>query len=205
MTTRALVEAEAASYLHRTDMAAVITTFMDRANTRICQDFRTTANTIINGVLTSGSGYLLPTNFKEAISVTAAGSGGNYALVPISATQAANYSSAGGGFPYGYYISGGYLFPVPTTTINVSLTCYVEVSISPAGPTGTSLMLDTYTQAYLWYILMQCYLYIGASEESIGYLNLYLDEKDRANAVNRQKTQPNSSVVGTTGVVVTAT
>ena len=67
------------------------------------------------------------------------------------------------------------------------------------------MLLQAYYSAYLWYVLMQAHLYIGASEESVNYLNLYLDEKDRANAVNRQKQQPNSSVVGTTGIVVTAT
>jgi len=202
MTTRALVEAEAASYLHRNDLTAQIVTFMDRANQRVGQDFRTTANTVLGATLTSGSGYLLPSDFKEAIAVTVVGPGGRYALLPISADQAANYNSAGGGWPYGYYVTGGYLVPTPVTTVNIAINYYAALAL----PTpGTNLLLDTYTNAYLWYILMQCYLYIGAGEESVNYLNLYLDEKDRANAVNRQKMQPVSSVPGTTGIVVTAT
>ena len=202
MTTRALVEAEAASYLHRTDMTAVITTFMDRANTRVGQDFRTTSNTQ-SATLTSGSGYLLPADFKEMISVSTSGSGGLYALQPVSLTQNIDYGTPGGN-AWGYAIAGGYLQPTPGITGNINISYYAALVLA-AGPTSTNLLLDTYTQAYLWYILMQCYLYIGASEESVNYLNLYLDEKDRANAVNRQKIQPNSSVVGTTGIVVTAT
>ena len=201
MTTRALVEAEAASYLHRTDMTAQIITFMDRANTRVGQDFRTTANSQ-SATLTSAASYLLPTDFKEMIAVKGVNGGLIYALQPISQTQTLNYQDAGSGIPYGYDVTGGYLRPTPRTTIDLTIVYYAALAL----PTpGTNLLLDTYTQAYLWYILMQCYLYIGASEESVNYLNLYLDEKDRANAVNRQKIQPNSSVVGTTGIVVTAT
>ena len=198
---RAQLITDATGYMHRSDLP--YDTFIDRANNRVGQDFRTTANRQ-TATLTSGAQYLLPSDFKEMSRVTAQGPGGTYALQAIGGSQAADYNSAGGGYPYGYYLIGGYLVPTPATTLNIDIGYYTALVLA-TGATSTNLLLQTYYSAYLWYILMQCHLYIGASEESVNYLNLYLDEKDRANAVNRQKQQPNSSVVGTTGIVVTAT
>ena len=200
MTTRALVEAEAASYLHRTDMTAVITTFMDRANTRVGQDFRTTSNTQ-SATLTSGSGYLLPADFKEMISVSTSGSGGLYALQPVSLTQNIDYGTAGGN-AWGYAIAGGYLQPTPGIASNINISYYAALAL-PA--VGTNLLLTVYPNAYLWYGLFQASLYIQDREAVGEYLELYQDEMRRANAVNRQKLQPISSVQGTTGIVVVAT
>ena len=201
MPTRAEMVTEIQGYMHRSDTAIPWDTFVSRANDRIGQDFRTTANTQTVSYAVSGA-LLLPADFKEIIYVQGSANGQSYALLPTGSAQSLDYLAAQGGGSYGYFINGGYLYLVPQSGTPITVSYYAAL-VLPA--VGTNLMLTVYPQAYLWYGLMQCYLYIGASEESVNYLNLYLDEKDRANAVNRQKIQPISSVQGTTGIVVTAT
>ena len=201
MPTRAEMVTEIQGYMHRSDTAIPWDTFVSRANDRIGQDFRTTANTQTVSYAASGA-LLLPADFKEIIYVQGSANGQSYALLPTGSAQSLDYLAAQGGGSYGYFINGGYLYLVPQSATPITVSYYAAL-VLPA--VGTNLMLTVYPQAYLWYGLMQCYLYIGASEESVNYLNLYLDEKDRANAVNRQKIQPISSVQGTTGIVVTAT
>jgi len=201
MPTRAEMVTEIQGYMHRSDTAIPWDTFVSRANDRIGQDFRTTANTQTVSYAVSGA-LLLPADFKEIIYVQGSANGQSYALLPTGSAQSLDYLAAQGGGSYGYFINGGYLYLVPQSATPITVSYYAAL-VLPA--VGTNLMLTVYPQAYLWYGLMQCHLYIGASEESVNYLNLYLDEKDRANAVNRQKIQPISSVQGTTGIVVTAT
>ena len=201
MPTRAEMVTEIQGYMHRSDTTIPWDTFVSRANDRIGQDFRTTANTQTVSYAASGA-LLLPADFKEIIYVQGSANGQSYALLPTGSAQSLDYLAAQGGGSYGYFINGGYLYLVPQLTTPITVSYYAAL-VLPA--VGTNPMLTVYPQAYLWYGLMQCYLYIGASEESVNYLNLYLDEKDRANAVNRQKIQPISSVQGTTGIVVTAT
>ena len=209
-TTRAQLLSQVNGYLHRTDLPVDFGTvaadgqgFIDRANQRVGQDFRTEANLQI-ATLVSGNTYLLPADFKEAQAVYAPGSSGIYALQPLSTSETINYQSAGGGLPYGYRINGGYLVPTPATSNNITLYYYAALALGTSG-SSTNLLLDTYTLAYIWYCLMQAMLYVGASEEAMNYLKLYIDEKDRANAVGRQMMQPVASVVGTTGTVNVAT
>ena len=85
---RAQLTTDATGYMHRADLP--YTDFIDRANNRIGQDFRTTANTQ-SATLASASGYLLPTDFKEMIVVTAQGPGGSYTVVPVSGATAGDY------------------------------------------------------------------------------------------------------------------
>ena len=204
MTTRAIITADAAGYLHRNDLTTQLDAFFDRANTRVGQDFRTTANTQA-ATLTSGAGYLLPADFKEMISVSTSGSGGLYALQPVSLTQNIDYGTAGGN-AWGYAIAGGYLQPTPGIASNINISYYAALAMAPAsGPTSTNLLCQTYPNAYLWYVLFQASLYIQDREAVGEYLELYQDEMRRANAVNRQKLQPISSVQGTTGIVAVAT
>ena len=199
---RAQLITDATAYMHRADLPW--DTFIDRANNRVGQDFRTTANTVLGATLTSASNYLLPDDFKEALAVSAVGSGGTYALQPISNTQGIDYGNPGGGMPYGYYIAGGYMGFAPATTSNVKLAYYAALQLIQGG-TSTNLLLQTYFSAYLWYVLFQASLFIQDREAVGEYLKLYQDEMQRANAVNRQKLQPISSVQGTTGTVAVAT
>ena len=206
MTTRAIITADAAGYLHRNDLTTQLDAFFDRANTRVGQDFRTTAN-YQTATLTSAAQYLLPGDFKEAIAVVGTGSGGKYALQPVSGTQSYDYFSAAGASSYGYQIEGGYLLPVPRNGAgDLAIAYYSAQAMLPAsGSTSTNLLCQTYPNAYLWYVLFQASLFIQDREAVGEYLELYQDEMQRANAVNRQKLQPISSVQGTTGIVAVAT
>ena len=202
MPTRTEMITEMQGYLHRSDTAIPWDTFVTRANERVGQDFRTTAN-YQTATLTSAAQYLLPGDFKEAIAVVGTGSGGKYALQPVSGTQSYDYFSAAGASSYGYQIEGGYLLPVPRNGAGDLALAYYAALVLPS--VGTNLLLTVYPNAYLWYGLFQASLYIQDREGADGYLQLYVDEKDRANAVNRQKLQPISSVQGTTGIVAVAT
>ena len=205
MTTRAIITADAAGYLHRNDLTTQLDAFFDRANTRVGQDFRTQANAQ-SATLITGTSYLLPADFKEMISVFAQGPAGFYPLQPVGTTQLWDYFNAGGGLAYGYQLIGGYLQPVPSVTGDLRILYYSAQAMAPAsGPTSTNLLCQTYPNAYLWYVLFQASLYIQDREAVSEYLELYQDEMRRANAVNRQKLQPISSVQGTTGTVAVAT
>ena len=188
MPTRAEMVTEIQGYMHRSDTAIPWDTFVSRANDRIGQDFRTTANTQTVSYAVSGA-LLLPADFKEIIYVQGLANGQSYALLPTGSAQSLDYLAAQGGGSYGYFINGGYLYLVPQSGTPITVSYYAAL-VLPA--VGTNLMLTVYPQAYLWYGLFQASLYIQDREAVGEYLELYQDEMRRANAVN----QPSHCRVG---------
>jgi hypothetical protein len=139
--TKAELEAQIASYLHRTDLtAADLTGFINRAMDRVKRTLRPQqAEYAVSPILFAGTAgiFSLPTDYGTARAVYWDGSQGTAELKPMSSIEAAKWEGHQSAIPLGYRITEGFLRTFPKVSTGIRLVYWADPApLVAAGDTN---------------------------------------------------------------------
>lgn len=168
------LQADVASYLHRTDLTTPITSFIERARVRIGRDLRS-AEQITTTTLSSFTNSIaaLPTDFQAMLRVESSGR----ALRPVSQAEIAYWSNT----------ARGEVYTIANRNINIpgatsaDLWYYRQEATLSSGATEHATMA-AHPQVWLLASLAEGHLYVQDTEEYGKVVELFMAE---VTAINR--------------------
>jgi hypothetical protein len=151
MSTYTELQADVASYLHRTDVTTPITEFIEKARLRVARDLRsleqettTTLTSPTNGVFT------LPSNFVELRRASSAG----VPLRPVNQGEADYWASSSA--PAVYAIHGRNLWAPGATTVDIT---YFAIEAALTSGATEHPTMAAHPQIWLYASLAEAGLY----------------------------------------------
>lgn len=172
------LQADVASYLHRSDLTTPIQSFIERARVRIGRDLRS-AEQITTTTLSSFTNDIaaLPTDFQEMVRVESAGR----ALRPVSQTEIAYWAS----------LTSAEVYTIANRNIcipgasSADLWYYRQEAALSSGSTEHATMA-AHPQVWLLASLAEGHLYVQDTEEYMKTLELYQAEVAAINRAHKR-------------------
>ena len=174
MSTYTALQADVASYLHRTDLTTPITLFIEKARVRIGRDLRSLEQEAVS-TLTGPTAdiFALPTDFMEARKVHS----GGVPLRSVNFDEIAYWSAADS--PYVYCIYGRNLWVPGATTISLG---YFKVEATLTSGATEHPTMSAWPQVWLYASLAEAGLYTRDFELMDRMTQAYSAEVQAVNA-----------------------
>lgn len=165
IANKAGLSAAVSAYMHRSDLTAVMDTFIGFATKRLSRDLRAAENEISTVLTVNSDPMPLPLDFKKMRQISYAGGGGQIALRSASLSQIARYSAAGGGAAF-YAVTGRHLLVAPPRFGDFNITYFAALP-ALVDDADSSDVLQAYPNLYLYACLMESFVY---AQDTDGYL-----------------------------------
>ena len=173
------LQATVATWMHRTDLAAVIPDFVVMAESRIARDLRVLAQiTTAPLPVTAGSRIVaVPTGWLEFDNLSLLTSPvANLSLVTLDQMDAQFPDGAGSGAPRVYAMSGTNIVLAPTPDISYNLSAAYFSRFPALAAAGTNWLLTNYPNVYLFAVLAEACTYSQDDERAPMWNKRYHDE-----------------------------
>ena len=184
----ATLQTDIAGWMNRTDLTALIPSFITIAETRFQLDVRSWQMIVAASltVLANDKGVAVPDDWLEWDALSISGRPLEYINADLmqayvrqgyDSNYAAKYTMVGGAL-----IVGG---PAPNDVI-VDTTYYGQIPTLAAAPGNTNWLLDTYPSLYLYGSLVGGFNYIGDDQNAAKYTSAYGDVLNDINSNARK-------------------
>jgi len=179
-----------AGYLHRTDLAAEIITFVTRAEQRIGRDLRIVENRIQATITPSSGVAALPTRMAEIRRIST-GSGATLRILKAVSAHAANDFGTSGN-AIAYYLSDKiYLLPSADTDIDIDYYEYPEPLVGSAD-SATRPILTRYENLYIDGAVTEGHLFLQNYEAYTIHSGRYTASVHQANKAAAEANTPST-------------
>tara|TARA_R110000751_G_scaffold24944_2_gene68235 strand:+ start:847 stop:1437 length:591 start_codon:yes stop_codon:yes gene_type:complete len=170
-----------AEYIHRSDLTAMMPTFVELAHARIMRDVRVPG--MLNDTdLVMGAGPTdLPTRFLDMRELSNAGPVRRYNLKSVGRAQLNEYTAATGGLPIAYSIIGNKVEIQPAAAVTLRIIYFRRFDMF-VNDTDTNSILELNPYLYIYGALIEANSYIQDVEQRAKAVDFYTTEYQALNA-----------------------
>ncbi len=169
------------SYMHRTDLDAVIPDFIEQARTRINRDVRLGEMLTLTTFTPTSNPFDAPSDFLEARELTWQSGTRRVALRLSPRWQLSEYSAATQSKPQFYSVDGKRIETAPGgVDIEYRLLYYAALEAF-VNDSDTNEVLNTYPSLYLYGALIEAFSYTQDNELRSAAVETYVSEAAAAN------------------------
>ncbi len=181
---RGELEALAASYMHRTDLAGNIPGFISLATARLARDLRSVFNETFEEISVAADPTPLPDDFRAMRSIAQNTNGGSTSLRYVGAHEITKYRNNDGQAMV-YTIRGRemQIRPYQAGTYTVD---YYNAPAALTTTADTNDVLENYPYLYLYATLIEGYIFIQDESMAASMLNIYSTELEAVNAESKK-------------------
>lgn len=193
--TYAGLQASVATWMHRTDLTAVIPDFVVMTESRIARDLRTLVQiTPATLTVTAGSRVVaVPTGWLEFDNLSLMTNPvANLSFVSLDQMDTQFPEGSGSGAPRVYAMSGTNIILAPTPDIGYTLTASYFTRFPALATAGGNWLLTNYPNVYLFGVLAEACAYSQDDERAPMWNKRYHDEIAQVQFVDDRASQSGS-------------
>tara|TARA_R110000765_G_scaffold39793_1_gene86245 strand:+ start:980 stop:1570 length:591 start_codon:yes stop_codon:yes gene_type:complete len=170
-----------AEYIHRSDLTAMMPTFVEMAHARIMRDVRV-PGMLEDSTLTVGSAPVaLPAGFLDMRELSNTGPVRRYNLKSVGRAQLNEYTAATGGLPIAYSIIGNKVEIQPAADATLRIIYFKRFAMF-VDDTDTNSILELNPYLYIYSVLIEANSYIQDTEQRAKAVDFYTTEYQALNA-----------------------
>ena len=180
------LQTQVADYMHRTDLAAQIPGFIEKARTRINRDLRAQVMIAEPVTLTPTTNpFVVPQQFIEMRDIYYEGAANRISLTLVGRKQLDSYARNSGGRPWFYSLDGYWIETAPSGIGTEFTFIYYMAEEALVNPTDENATMFLYPTIWLYASLIEAHSYaqdLTLMEQAVSFYTSELSRVNNASA-----------------------
>ena len=184
------------AYIHRSDLAAMMPTFIEMAHSRIMRDVRVPGMLEDSTLAMTAAPTALPDGFLDMRELSYTNGSRRYNLKSVGRAELNQYSAATGGLPQTYSIIGNNIEIEPELTGDLRIIYFKRFDMF-VNDTDTNSILTLNPYLYVYSSLIEANSYIQDEAQRIKAVEFYSTEMQELNAEAQETRFGEAPQIGT--------